>query len=154
MDDQQMTQVVGFVEKLATWVKSQGYLQKERAGTRGWLVGLGIATVAFLGIAALLWRQRMAGAALAKLQHERDVAAQEAKRAEAQVHIRENERKIEELQAKANDARARIVDIDAKITQVDHQRSKAIDDIDDLKNWRDVDRYLGGGPPTPTGSAT
>lgn len=143
------------LDQLATWVKDQGTAQKERSGAGGWLAGLGVAVVALIGIALLYWRDWNKGKELAKLQHEKDVALQEAKRAEALSRIKENENKIEELHARSDFYKARIVDIDKQIKTVDAVKAGAINDIDHLKNWRDVDRYLGGGdPPTPTGRAT
>jgi len=145
-----------WVHKLVGWLQGQGKEQKDRTGIQGWMIGVGLAALALFGFAALYIKQYLAGMERAKLEHERDVQIEEAKRTKIAAQIIANEANAAELHKKADEARARVDAIDVKLKDADTKVARTINAIDDLKNWRDVDRYINGSnsPPDKTDRGT
>jgi uncharacterized protein HemX len=141
-------EVKAFVEKLADWVKSQGPKQQSRSGTSGLIVGALVAGVAMLTLAFMQWRSWRQGQKLAALEHERDVQNQKAEMAKALAKVKDNEAAITDLTYEAAKADERIAAIDAEMKQTDDAKVRTLDEIEKIKSWRDVDRYLAGEPPT------
>jgi uncharacterized membrane protein YebE (DUF533 family) len=138
------------LDQLIGWVKTQGTQQKDRSGISGWLVG-GAVTVAALGcIAWLYYRNWQQSKQLAQLEYDRDVHEQESKRAVVQKALAANEEDASKHRQAIVAAEIEIATIDAAAKLVDDARAKTLDEIDNIKNWRDVDRYLGGGSGTKT----
>jgi septal ring factor EnvC (AmiA/AmiB activator) len=138
--------------KLTEWVKGQGGKQQKRGKPWSWIAGLVVAAIAMLTIGIMYWRAWRQGKELAKLKHERDVAEQNKARAEVEDRVARNEEEAKKLLEEAAAADKRAAAIDAKLKEAADAKTKTDEDIDALKNWRDVDRYLSGGSDDNGGS--
>ena len=132
------------VDKLTVWVKGQGGKQQERRAPWSWVAGLAVAAVAMLAVGFMYWRAWRQGKELAKLKHERDVTKQTAARAELADRVTIREEEANKLLEEVVEADRRIVEIDRNLRETADAKTRTDEDIDALKNWRDVDRYLSG----------
>lgn len=112
---------------LDTFKKLKG--EKGKKGI-GWIFGIIAGAVAALIIGMLSFRAWKTGKKLAALQHEKDVAEELKEQAKAQEEID----KIDE----------QIKVIDTSLQEAKETYIKAVETIDQIKNWDDFDKMYGG----------
>lgn len=138
-----------FVDRLAGWVQAKGQQDKaerdEGGSGVGWIVGLVVSAVAMAAIGFLAWRNWKQGKQLAKLLHERDVRQQEAYREQSMAEMTAHEKQAQKLLRAAREAEREVARIKDEIQEVRDAQDARNREIDALRNWRDVDRYLAGG---------
>jgi hypothetical protein len=132
------------LDKLADWVKGQGEPQQERARPVSWVTGLVIAAIAMMAIAFFYWRSWRQGKKLAKLLHEKDVLEQKAIQAEIDSKIKKTNIEAARRRRAASEAWVKAKELDEQIRAATERKTRTTEEIDALKNWRDVDRYLDG----------
>lgn len=133
------------LDRLADWVKNQGSKQQDRPQPWSWVTGLLVAAIAMLAIGFFYWRSWRQGKKIAKLLHEKDVQEQEAAKAKVDRSVRETNIEAARRRKRASEAYLRAQELDRKVKEASDHRTKTAEEIDALKNWRDVDRYLSGG---------
>lgn len=126
-------------DKAVTWFKSKG-----SGGNSSWVIKalMTIAMLSFLAYSSYTAYKR--NKELARLKHARDVAYQEATRAEKSWEIGVVDAKIEEKLRILEEAKVKsamffkhVADLEAEHT---YERFK----IESIKNWDDMDAYLSG----------
>lgn len=142
-------EIPALIDKLITWVKGQSTQQPARSGVSGWVVGGLVAVVAFLGVALLYYRSWKQGAEMAKLQHEKDVRSEEIKQAAVTIAVTKNEAEVVKHRAVIVEALKKLDSIDTQMQAVDDKKARTIDEIGNLKSWRDVDHFTSGPPTIP-----
>lgn len=135
-----------FVNQVIGWVGGQGTKQKERTGVSGWMVGLGVGAVALIILAVMYYRAWLVGRKTAQLLHEKDVSEAAAAKAVSDAVIAKNRAEVVEHLRRVDVERARVKAADEALKTLDTEKRKALEEIDALKSWRDVDSYLSGGP--------
>ena len=130
------------LSKVTEWVSNQGKAQTERSSPASWVMGLLVAAVAMIGLGIAYWRARKQGKEIAKLKHEKDVAARDKEQADLAHKITKSSVRAAKLRAKGRRAEITIEEVDRKLKEIEENATSTRSQIDALKNWDDVDRYL------------
>lgn len=141
------------LDKLTGWVKGQGEKQQKRKAPWAWVTTLVVGAVALFAVGFMYWRSWKQGRELAKLKHKRDVAEQEKKRTSVSEAIAVTDKKIRTHSLEAERAKKRVDELDKDLGKITNESNETREKIDALKNWRDVDRYLGGDNGSRPGAA-
>lgn len=129
------------LDKLIDWVRAQGQSQQQASGSWKWITGLLVTAVALFSIGIMYWRAHKQGKEIAELKHERDLAAQRARIAKFEEKAAKATVWRDTIRRRALKAVAQVKSLDAEIKELENVNSETKKTIDDLKNWRDVDRY-------------
>ena len=95
-----------------------------------------------LAIGFFYFRAWQKGKELAKLKHERDVAKQELERKKVDDVITEREKTQALKWVRVREAEDKLKAIDVALKVVEDRKAKTDAEIDDLRDWNDVDRFL------------
>jgi len=131
-----------FLTQITKWITSQGPKQETRSMPWAWVAGLAIAAVAAITVSIAYWKQRKIGKELAKLKHERDVRLRIKEDLDTITRTIRSATKAALLRKEAAKNILEITKFDALITQSEELAIRKQNEIDNLKNWRDVDRFL------------
>lgn len=127
---------------LLGWVKGQSETQQDRKGPWAWIAGLVVTLVSMAGLAFMAYREWKQGKEIAKLKHERDVAEEVKHRGEMAKQVTKNEVRAAVLRKKGRDAEEKIKELDEQLKGLEENATKNNQEIDALRNWRDVDLWL------------
>ena len=126
--------------KISSWFKSKAP-DKSSSSIYKWILGIFMGALSLFGLAYAAYVQWKHSKLIAKLLHDRDLAAEDVKQKELEKKTQEHQvfidiidqdiklLKIKEETLKAQAAKA----------EADHKTIK--EQIDDIKNWDDADRF-------------
>ncbi len=134
---------------VVVWVEKQGVAQTQRNVLWRWIAWIGIAAVALGGVIVLYYKMWSKSRELAKLKHERDIAAENQIKAGVDAKVADELKGFREARADAAQATEDIRKLEEKINGAEIERLKLEGDIDALRSWDDVDRYLARKPEDP-----
>jgi len=109
----------------------------------GWIVGLIIAVIVFIGLALLAWYLWSKGRELAKLKHERDLNIEKKKQLEVDAQIETEEAKVKEVQKELEELDKKIKTSENKILEIEAARKCAKERINEISSWDDLEKYMG-----------
>ena len=122
------------------------YIKKYRAenptGWRKWTIGVLVAILTVVVIAAFAIQAALRGKELARLQTERDAAKEAKHRAEVDQKLAKNEEEAAKHEAAADLALARVQAIEEEIHQLQDQHKLNESIIDSIRSWDDVDKKV------------
>jgi len=144
----------GTLDSVNKWVKDQGKKQESRSTPMAWVTSLIVGAVALLAVGFMYWRSWKQGRELAKLKHEKDVAVQGEIRAKAQSALDENNKAAAVHSLSVQKSKQLVEKLEGDLKAIEARKVKTDAEINALKSWDDVDRYLeSGDDPDPPGTA-
>lgn len=132
--DRVLKGILGWIDKR----KAQTVKEKTSAG--GWLVGLVVAVIVFVGLAVVafwIWRK---GREVAKLKHKIDVDKEKKIQAEVDAKLTVLENKRKRLEEESVKLQLEIKKSELKLSNLESERKKAHAKIDAILTWDDLDR--------------
>lgn len=121
---------------------------KESTGPKKWVLALVGVALSGLLIASLYFILRRKGKELAKLKHDRDLAAAKAESLELAAKTSKNTAIASKLLDNADRLRQEIQGLHEQMDVLESERKETHEKIDALRTWDDLDRYLDSGRPT------
>lgn len=129
---------------LLNWVRDKKEQTQTSGKSYGWLIGLIISLVVFVGLAIVAFQAWKKGREIAKLKHQIDVAEENKKKAELETALAESEEKQKKLQETATKITDNINNMKKEIAGLEKERLKKNEDIKRITSWEDVDKLLKG----------
>lgn len=130
------------LDKLSDLVKNQGEKQQDRSGLVKLLAGIGIGLLAIGTIAFLYYRLWKQSRELAKLRHERDLAAERINQAKLKKEVEGINKSIKVIDLATDKAQKELKKLDDELLKTEIKTNETKKTIDDISNWRDLDNYL------------
>ena len=115
----------------------------EESGELADLAGLVVGVVSLVTLALLAWQARRKGRELAKLKHERDRLKHEEIRSRMAAEALKDKVLIDKHIEVYKALKEEISLLAVKVAEIDQQEQEALEKIDAIKNWEEVDSYLG-----------
>jgi uncharacterized protein HemX len=141
MPEDKLEKVIDAVEKA---VKDKSPKKEKKSTPWGWLTGIFVAAIGMILIAGLSWWLSRKGRELAKLKHERDVREAQAHVDKINAHIEKNADKTNQLVLRAAKKKIEAEIIDRDVKELEKAEKAIKDQIDAIKDWDGVDRFLAG----------
>ena len=130
-------------ETVSGWIVKQKQTKSTQKAPYRWVAGLVVGVVSLVTLALLAWQARRKGRELAKLKHERDRLKHEEIRSRMAAEALKDKVLIDKHIEVYKALKEEISLLAVKVAEIDQQEQEALEKIDAIKNWEEVDSYLG-----------
>lgn len=130
----------GTLDKLVGVV--QNYKQQDSKGSGGWIAAAIAGIVALISIALLAFNAWKKGKETARLLHEKAVEEEKERQATEDAIIAETREKQDEAAARAMEHLAEVTRLAEEAGQVEAERRRAHELIDQITSWEDIDELV------------
>jgi uncharacterized protein HemX len=134
--DKALKGLLGWVEKRKTQAKTASGTSSK---SWGWVVGLLVAVVVFIGLAIVAFWAWRKGREVAKLKHQIDVDKEKKEQVKVDLKLAKSENERKRLEAKEKELEHRIELRIQDIVELEAARKKAHAKIDAVTTWEDLD---------------
>lgn len=123
------------------WIVEQQKARTEQKAPYRWITGLVVSLVSLITLAVLAWQARRKGEELARLKHQRDLLKEQEQRARVAAQDAKTEERSKQHMELCESLKLENDRLDARITNIHLDEKTALEKIDAIKNWDEVDSY-------------
>lgn len=124
------------------WIVDQKKTQAKRSAPWKWIIGAFVGVVTLITMALLHWQAVRKGREVAKLKHKQDVAQQKVLRSQLAIKTDALKAETDAYLDTVKDLRIQYGLLGVRAEEVEEEKKKALEKINAIKNWQDVDKYL------------
>jgi uncharacterized membrane protein YcjF (UPF0283 family) len=115
---------------------------EDKGRHRGWIAAVISGLLVLIAVSILGFRAWLQSKRLAKLLHERDQAAEDARQAVLDAALVSEVAKDEEASRRAAAAVSRLKQLSSDRKELQRAHNETLNSIQDITSWDDVDKYL------------
>lgn len=131
-----------YLTKLKDWLTAKGESKNSSSSSiYKWVLGIVVGAISLLGLAYAAYVQYKQGKELAKLKHEKDLAAEKLKQDELKAKIATHELDIVESLKNIADSKQELKDLEEKLKKAEEDNKRISDEINAIDNWAAADEF-------------
>lgn len=130
-------------DKTVAWFKDKGSPKTDNSDEKsGWVTRVVLGLLVFAVVAYLAYKATSKGKELAKLKHDRDLAAEETRQAKLDWDLGELDDEIAEKLKNLDKAQKELASLDKDLENLENTTEFERIKIEAIENWDDMDSYI------------
>lgn len=127
---------------ISGWIVEQKQARPNQKAPYRWVTGLVVGIVSLITLSLLAWQAKRKGQELASLKHDRDRLKQEEIRSRLSAENAKHQSRIDKHLEVYEAMKEEVSLLDTQIEKINQEERTALERIDAIKNWEEVDSYL------------